>query len=108
MAEGVLRDLERMERMERMEGTPDVVTLTVGGNNLLMGDRPERILPRMDEWEIYPRIAAAVGMAAQESGTARLIRSYDELRAAAGETIQKARDLATELFAGETVASGAG
>jgi len=69
---------------------------------------PERILPRMDEWEIYPRIAAAVGMAAQESGAARLIRSYDELRTAAGETIRKARDLATELFAGETVASGSG
>lgn len=58
----------------------------------LNGDlHPERILPRMDEWEIYPQIAAAVGMEAQRVGVARLTRSQPELIEAAMHAIRQAR-----------------
>ncbi|MDX1415326.1 MAG: NADP-dependent malic enzyme [Candidatus Promineifilaceae bacterium] len=39
----------------------------------------EHILPTMDDWEVFPREAAAVGMKAQEQGVARLSKSYTEL-----------------------------
>ncbi len=39
----------------------------------------EHILPTMDDWEVFPREAAAVGMKAQEQGVARLTKSYEEL-----------------------------
>ena len=44
VAEGVLRDLALVK------GRPDdLITLTVGGNNLLMGHAPEYILPLIDQ-----------------------------------------------------------
>jgi malate dehydrogenase (oxaloacetate-decarboxylating) len=50
------------------------------------------ILPGMNEWEVYPRVATATAMKAQEEGVARLTKSarqvYDEARA----VIQRARD----------------
>ena len=43
------------------------------------------ILPGMDEWEVYPRVATATAMKAQEEGVARLAKSaeqvYQEARA---------------------------
>jgi malate dehydrogenase (oxaloacetate-decarboxylating) len=59
------------------------------------GDRlgEEHILPDMDDWEVFPREAAAVGMKAQEQGVARLEMSYDELLTHARDIIKRSRDL---------------
>ncbi len=53
----------------------------------------EKILPTMDDWEVFPREAAAVAMKAQEQGVARLELSYDELFAQARKIIKRSRDL---------------
>jgi malate dehydrogenase (oxaloacetate-decarboxylating) len=60
-----------------------------------IGDRldPEHILPNMDDWEIFPREAAAVAMKAQEQGLARIQMSYDELFNQATTIIKRSRDL---------------
>lgn len=53
----------------------------------------EHILPTMDDWEIFPREAAAVGMKAQEQGVARLQMSYGDLLDHARSIIKRSRDL---------------
>jgi len=53
----------------------------------------EHILPNMDDWEVFPREAAAVGMKAQEQGVARLQMSYDDLLTHARTIIKRSRDL---------------
>jgi malate dehydrogenase (oxaloacetate-decarboxylating) len=50
------------------------------------------ILPRMDEWDIYPRQAAAVGMKAIEQGVAQVRMSREELFAHASTIIKKAQE----------------
>lgn len=50
------------------------------------------IIPNMDQWEIFPREAAAVGMKAIEQGVARKKFNRDELYKMAEKTIGKARD----------------
>lgn len=59
-----------------------------------IGDRldEEHILPTMDDWEIYPLEAAAVGMKAQEQGVARLTKSYTELYDHAHTVINRSRE----------------
>jgi malate dehydrogenase (oxaloacetate-decarboxylating) len=57
------------------------------------------ILPRMDEWDIYPREAAAVGMKAIEQGIAQAPMSRDELFAHASRTIKKAQEETHALMA---------
>jgi malate dehydrogenase (oxaloacetate-decarboxylating) len=64
------------------------------GDNLT----PEHILPTMDDWEIFPREAAAVAMKAQEQGLARLQMSYDELYAHAHKVIKRSRDMTTKMM----------
>jgi malate dehydrogenase (oxaloacetate-decarboxylating) len=49
------------------------------------------LVPTMDEWEVFPREAAAVGRKAIEQGVARLDLSYDELFKMAAEKIKAAR-----------------
>jgi malate dehydrogenase (oxaloacetate-decarboxylating) len=60
-----------------------------------IGDKldEEHLLPTMDDWEIFPKEAAAVGMKAQEQGVARLEKSYDELLEHATAMIKRSRDL---------------
>ncbi|MFO0870977.1 MAG: NADP-dependent malic enzyme [Pirellulales bacterium] len=58
---------------------------------------PERIVPRMDEWEIYPRIAAAVGLAAQHEGIAGRVVDAEQLRQEAADQIRSARELTRTL-----------
>ena len=60
-----------------------------------IGDKlaSNHILPTMDDWEIFPREAAAVAMKAQEQGVARLERSYDELYHNASNIIRRSREL---------------
>jgi malate dehydrogenase (oxaloacetate-decarboxylating) len=53
----------------------------------------EHILPNMDDWEVFPREAAAVGVKAQEQGVARLQMSYDDLLNHAKTIIKRSRDL---------------
>ncbi len=53
----------------------------------------EHILPTMDDWEVFPHEAAAVGMKAQEQGVARLQMSYDDLLDHAKTIIKRSRDL---------------
>jgi malate dehydrogenase (oxaloacetate-decarboxylating) len=54
---------------------------------------PENILPGMENWEIFPKMAAAVGVEAQRAGLARLEKSYDELFENAKRIIQRSRNL---------------
>ncbi|MCR4407211.1 MAG: NADP-dependent malic enzyme [Anaerolineae bacterium] len=53
----------------------------------------EHILPTMEDWEVFPREAAAVGLKAQEQGVARLRLSHDELLSKARQIIQQAQDM---------------
>ncbi len=66
-----------------------------------VGDKlsPEHILPTMDDWEVFPREAAAVGMKAQEQGLARVKLSYDELLQNAMTIIKRSRDLTHMMMA---------
>ena len=65
-----------------------------------VGDRrsPDYILPNMDDWEVFPCEAAAVGMKAQELGLARLTMSYNELYAHAHTMIKRSRDMTHTLM----------
>ncbi len=54
--------------------------------------KEDRILPRMDEWEIYPRIAVATGIQAQKQNVAALLLSREELLDRATKMIRNARD----------------
>ncbi len=60
-----------------------------------IGDRldEEHILPTMDDWEVFPREAAAVAMQAQAQGVARLKKRYVELFEQATAVIKRSRDL---------------
>jgi malate dehydrogenase (oxaloacetate-decarboxylating) len=53
----------------------------------------EQILPTMDDWEVFPREAAAVAIKAQEQGVSKLKLSYDELFDHAHRIIKRSRDL---------------
>ena len=58
----------------------------------------EHILPTMDDWEVFPREAAAVGIKAQEQGVARLEMSYDDLLNHARTIIKRSRDLTHSMM----------
>jgi malate dehydrogenase (oxaloacetate-decarboxylating) len=55
------------------------------------GMHEDYLVPTMDEWDVFPREAAAVGRKAIEQGVARLDFSYDELYKMAEEKIKAAR-----------------
>jgi malate dehydrogenase (oxaloacetate-decarboxylating) len=55
------------------------------------GLRDDYLIPTMDEWQVFPREAVAVGLKAIEQGVARLELSHDELYQTASETIERAR-----------------
>jgi len=59
---------------------------------------PNHIMPTMDDWEVFPREAAAVGMKAQEQGLARIQMSYDELYNHALKIIKRSRDLTKSMM----------
>jgi malate dehydrogenase (oxaloacetate-decarboxylating) len=50
------------------------------------------IVPTMDEWEVFPREATAVGMKAIEQGVARLTMTRDELFEKSSKIIKRARE----------------
>jgi len=49
------------------------------------------IIPSMDEWQVYPRVAAAVASKAVEQGLAREIMSWNEYYEIAKKIIQESR-----------------
>jgi malate dehydrogenase (oxaloacetate-decarboxylating) len=51
------------------------------------------IVPTMDEWEVYPREAAAVGLKAQEVGVAGLKLTRTQLLETAKSIIKRSRDM---------------
>jgi malate dehydrogenase (oxaloacetate-decarboxylating) len=57
----------------------------------------ERIVPRMDEWSVHARLAAATALAAQQQGVARLSITADAAYQSATATIAAART-ATEVL----------
>lgn len=66
------------------------------------GLRDDALLPRMDEWEVYPRVAVATTMQAQAQGIARLTRSRDALHVQARRVISDAQT-ATRLLMREGI-----
>jgi len=64
------------------------------------GLREDRILPRMDEWDVAPREAVAVALAAQQEGLAQLSKTREQLYSDAVNTISTAR-AATRLLLDE-------
>lgn len=66
------------------------------------GITAENILPTMDEWEVYPRVATATAMKAQQQGIARLSKSAEQLYQEARTQILRARD-ATHLLMREGI-----
>ncbi len=56
------------------------------------GLREDYLIPTMDEWEVFPREAVAVGMKAIEQGIARKKMSKEELFTTASAIIKKARE----------------
>jgi malate dehydrogenase (oxaloacetate-decarboxylating) len=51
----------------------------------------------MDDWDVFPRVAVATALKAQEQGLARLTKTADELRREAVGIIQRARDMTRVL-----------
>jgi malate dehydrogenase (oxaloacetate-decarboxylating) len=62
------------------------------------GLSPDYIMPTMDEWEIFPREAAAVAMKAQEQGIARLTLTYEQELEQASAIIRRSRNLTTSMM----------
>jgi malate dehydrogenase (oxaloacetate-decarboxylating) len=62
------------------------------------GLTPDRLLPTMDDWEVFPREAAAVAMKAQEQGVARVASTYDEEYKRAADMIRSAREMTQALM----------
>jgi malate dehydrogenase (oxaloacetate-decarboxylating) len=61
------------------------------------GIHEDDIIPRMDEWEVFPREAVATAMKAQEQGIARLSKTCEQLYDRATKVIRDARE-ATQLL----------
>ncbi len=55
------------------------------------------IIPTMEEWEVYPRLATTVGLKAIEMGVARIKLSRDELYERAYSTIKLSREMLATL-----------
>ncbi len=64
----------------------------------------EYIMPNMDEWQVFPREAVAVGMKAQEQGIAAITISRNELYDRASAIIKGARDLTKHMMSSGFIA----
>ena len=62
------------------------------------GITEEYIIPTMEEWDVYPRAAAAVASKAVEEGVARRSTSYSEELRRASEIIMQSRGILNELM----------
>lgn len=59
---------------------------------------PERLLPTMDDWEIYPKVAAAVGAKAMELGIANRKVSKSKLYSEATAIIKRSRAITKTMM----------
>jgi len=57
-----------------------------------------QILPTMDDWEVFPREAAAVAMIAQEQNLARIDMAYEEEFEQARQIIERSRNLTKTMM----------
>ncbi|HDJ89952.1 MAG TPA: NADP-dependent malic enzyme [Thermoprotei archaeon] len=62
------------------------------------GISEEYIIPQMDEWDVYPRVAVAAALQSIKEGVARIKLSRDELWNKALKIIENARKSAEILF----------
>ena len=62
------------------------------------GMHEKDILPRMEEWEVFPREAAACALKSIEQGVARIKLSRQELYERASEIIRNARESTAQLM----------
>lgn len=69
------------------------------------GMHEEYFIPTMDEWEVYPKEAAAVGMKAIEQGVARLKMTEEELYKKSSAIIKNARESTRVLMENELIPS---
>ncbi|MGD8404868.1 MAG: NADP-dependent malic enzyme [Anaerolineales bacterium] len=58
----------------------------------------EHILPNMDDWEVFPREAAAVAMKAIEQGLARIKTTYEQEFQLATKIIKRSRDMTSRMM----------
>jgi malate dehydrogenase (oxaloacetate-decarboxylating) len=65
-----------------------------------VGDKldAEHIMPTMDDWEVFPREAAAVAMKAIEQGLARIQATYEQEFERATHIIKRSRDLTKRMM----------
>jgi malate dehydrogenase (oxaloacetate-decarboxylating) len=56
------------------------------------------ILPNMDDWEVFPREAAAVAMKAIEQGLARIETTYEQEFQLASKIIKRSRDMTQRMM----------
>jgi malate dehydrogenase (oxaloacetate-decarboxylating) len=75
-----------------------VASETLAGMAEEKGLSPDYLLPTMDEWEIFPRMAVTVAMKAQEQGVARLQTTYEEEYQRATDMIRCAREMTHMLM----------
>jgi malate dehydrogenase (oxaloacetate-decarboxylating) len=59
----------------------------------------DHILPTMDEWEVYPRVAAAIASKAVEEGIAKKPLTYEEELKNAETIIRRSRNMTQRLMA---------
>jgi malate dehydrogenase (oxaloacetate-decarboxylating) len=62
------------------------------------GLREDYLIPTMDDWEVFPREAVAVGMKAIEQGVARIVMTKEQLYKKAVDRIKNARAMSKALM----------
>ena len=62
------------------------------------GLNEEYIIPRMDDWEVFPQVAAATAAKAIDQGVAALTKTPADLYESARETIKRSRDATHALM----------
>ncbi len=72
------------------------------------GIREDDILPRMDEWDVHPRVAAAAALQAQAQGVARLVKSREQVHDEAARTMRAARETTRVLLREGLIAAADG
>jgi malate dehydrogenase (oxaloacetate-decarboxylating) len=72
------------------------------------GMHEEDVLPRMDEWEVFPRVAVAVAMQAQQEGTAALRKDRAALHEEATQIIRNAREATALLMRDDIIRAFSG
>jgi len=62
------------------------------------GLTPEYIVPTMDEWQVFPREAAAVAAQAVKEGVATIRLSYEDELRQAESLIRRSRDMTEAMM----------